>query len=284
MKSFIKGSIIVFSSISIILFSCNGDKDVTSAAEGLIDSSLAEVAENKDRIYTLPAPLQVATSLKLITDKFTQQKNDDNEELKIVFPDERFRAMALGVYITDLGYSTIYSQHGIASQHIKSIQTIMQDLGINSGIQPHMVRRFKQNQQNTDSLCKIILEAYRDAHSYFQANKREDVAMHIITGGYIEGLYLTLATPEKNNTPMYLNLIGQQKLYLQSILQILTIYNNPKVAELVSKLNELNAVFDSIDVKINENSNSVIETNMTETQKLELLKITMGLREYILNS
>ena len=72
----------------------------------------------------------------------------------------------------------------------------MNELGIVSPLTRNMIKRFEANTTNQDSLSKIILEAYEESHKFFQRNEREGMGLLILTGCFIEGLYLASSIDE----------------------------------------------------------------------------------------
>ena len=252
----------------------------------------AESINNKSaetKVYTLPAPLQMVTAIKLYNPEYSQRVLGSEKNLKTIFSSAYARALALGIYTIDLGYATVYAQHPASMEYVKGIQSIAQDLGVSSGIQPQIYKRFKENKDNEDSLCHIILESYRDAHTYFQNNKREDVAMFIVTGGYIEGLYLTLsAKNDKGQWLYYPNLVGQQKIYLQNIIEIIDFYNKNRSTEvnnLLTDLRELYKVYEEIKVEYKTTGDTdMVDCDVTPAKAARLLNKVKMLRESILNA
>ena len=275
----------------LLIVSCSNEAEnkTDDTSEEAETESSGNNKGTETKVYTLPAPLQMVSAIKLYKPEYSANVLGSEKEIKTVFSSSYARALALGIYTIDLGYTTVYAQHPVSMIYLKSIQSISQDLGVSSGIQPQMYKRFKENKDNEDSLCHIILESYRDAHTYFQNNKREDVAMFIVAGGYIEGLYLTLsAKNDKNLWPYYPNLVGQQKIYLQNIIEIIDFYNknrSTEVNDLLADLRELYKVYDEIKVEYKTTGDTdIVDCDVTSAKAARLLNKVKMLRDSILNA
>jgi hypothetical protein len=225
-----------------------------------------DTARNDDvHIFTLPAPLQVATMLRLDKEPF------DSRYLAAGVPQTNFatnysRALNTGVYLVDMGYASIYDQRQASLNHARAVEKLMTDLGIKSTIKQGMVKRFEANLTNNDSLCKIILESYGQTHNYFQENGREEVGLFIMCGSYVEGLNIILHSKEVLNNSQLKNLVGQQKIFLDNIL-VLCDYmtHQEEVQELRQTLKEIEKGFSGITFNMSETPQGAIATQCSIT-------------------
>ena len=137
------------------------------------------------KVYLLPSPLQIASALNLSGVKYSQTIFAKTEKSTADYQVTYLKALNLGIYSIDMGYATVYSDHFTASKYASRIQNLMADLGIKSLLKSNTMDNIQQNKNNSDSLYKIILESYRDAHGFFKTNEREDVGLMILTGSFI---------------------------------------------------------------------------------------------------
>lgn len=210
--------------------------------------------ENEAKVYTMPTPLQVSSAIKIYGFKY-------NESLllpvvqNVNYTSNFSKALNLGLRTIDLGYATVYSSHSRALDYLKNVKQLTEELGISSYRQAQILERFENNIQNQDSLYKIVLESYRHGHDYFQNNGREGLGLLILTGCFVEGMHLTMGI--KNEKVMqdkkFLNLLIQQKLYLQNLVELLAYYSNAdEVQRLIEGLKDLNNDFEKIQVTFND--------------------------------
>lgn len=267
----------------LLIAACNNNEgkiteggDTTSRKEITIDTGGI-------RVFTLPAPLQVATLLHLEGEPYNTQYLQPSPP-PTNFASNDKRAMALGAYLVDMGYASIYDQRQIALNYAKSVQDVMDDLGITSAIKLQVAKRIEDNLNNNDSLYAIILESYGSAHNYFRDNNREETGLFIMAGGYIEGLNLLLQSERALSNNQLRNMIGQQKIFLESIIQ-LTDYmaHKPKVKELKSSLKELLKGFSGITVKVQdaEDGAVAVSCSISPAQLEQLTEKVAAMRKEI---
>ena len=158
-------------------------------------------------------------------------------------------------------------------------------MNIVSDIIPQSNKRFEKNLENTDSLCTILLDACNGIQKDFQVNKREYLGWYITSGGYIEGLYLALNTKGLQQTKAFNNLLGQQKLFLDNILEVSNYLDKrPEFDDLYLKLGALQELFAPIKVTVKDNNNNqpIINAEYTADQVKNLLSKVTEIRNSII--
>lgn len=280
---------IAFIISAFIFASCNNENQKIDDNSGKSDTTASkEKNDSSDmHVFTLPAPLQVATLLKTMDIKYNEKMLVPCKRKLPLFSSNYIRALNLGIYTIDLSYATVYNQSQNAIDYAKSIQIMTQDLGLSGGVTKQIVSRFEANINKQDSLYKIILQSYNLAHQYFQANKREEIGMYILAGSYLEGLYITLNFREIPSDNRLVNLIGQQKIFLENIIELLQYTEEkPETVELLQQLMSLKKEFEPIRVQFQDTSDGrvAVRCDMTIQQLANLLAKTTELRNKIIAS
>ena len=182
------------------------------------NNDTANGSENDLQVFVLPAPLQVATILK--TEHF-----DYREDL--LYPvsqgegTQTAQSISLGFYLIDLGYMAVYDERQQSLQYLKRIKELMDQLGIVGMMENEVIKRFERNIESPDSLSKIILESYTLINDHFAANEQEDLGLLILSGCYLEGLYITLNSFEQDHPlSLYMKLLDQHEGFLNNILAL----------------------------------------------------------------
>lgn len=238
-----------------LLFACSDDKKQENDSADLESIPQIELSEHlkmdsgEVRMFTMPTPLQIATTLKLLNVEYNDQlllpKYDGFYKSKVEL------ALGLGAYVVDMGYTTVYNNYQKSINYGHDIQQIMEKLNISHYINKSLVDRFQKNIDHQDSLCQIILSTYSEAHSYF--NQDEGLGLLILTGGYIEGIFLAtqnISNQKSRNESN--NLIIQQKLFLDNFILLLDGYSeNSKIKSVVEDLKLLKVPFDNIKIYSN---------------------------------
>ncbi|MFQ5335106.1 MAG: hypothetical protein ACE5DN_03425, partial [Flavobacteriales bacterium] len=189
-----------------------------------------------------------------------------NSEIKLVNPiriknhSTTFeKSINLGFYIIDMGYLIMYDRNAEGAKYIKAIEMLMDEIGISNSIRDHLAIRFKNNINHKDSLSHIILESYQQSHSYFQQNGREGIGILLLTGCYIEGLYIATKCNIRDQR-LLSKMLGQNKIFLNNIIELLKYYiTNKEVGGLINDLKDLRDVFEKIEVGSGEEPNPDID-------------------------
>lgn len=131
------------------------------------------------------------------------------------------RALALGVYGADLAYVTIHKDGQRALKTLQLIEQLSGQLEISNAFDKALVEGFKQNLNNEDSLLRFTGVAFRSADEYLKVNQRDDVSAAVLAGGWVESLYLTLATATDKVDPAVAVRIGEQRHTLENLIALL---------------------------------------------------------------
>ena len=270
--------------ISLFILSCGGDSknNNETIANDSISKSVVEKdsSNNSAAVFALPAPLQIPTVLKNSNVAFSENLLVPSKKNR-TFSSDYFRAINLGIYTTDLGYSTLFGQKQTTLNYYKEVNTLLNDLQISANVTSNQFKNFEKNLDNSDSLCAIILKSFGQWQSYFQDNKREEDGLYILAGTYIEGLYLSLNHPTIQNKKEFKNLIGQQKLFLENVLELSNYMDKkPEFDDLYSKLGAIQLAYEPIAVVVKQDSsgNSNVICSYTDKQLSDLISIVNKVR------
>lgn len=284
MKHYLNG-ILRLTAILMLAACDNSDKvplqDISDTASATTNNR--PFNENGEvKLYTLPAPLQVSTLL------YTSKIPFNSNILIPVKPSKTYtnnlsKALNLGLYVIDLGYTATYEQKQSSLNYLKASTNLMDELGVSSGIQKDMVQRFEKNIGQSDSLSKIILEGYNKAHDYFKTNKRDDIGLFILTGSFIEGLHLSLANIGWMTKKEKENIVGQQKLYFENIVELLQYHDTPEVDKLVDLLVPLYQEYHFVQVETdNKKTIEIVSCKYSSEQLAAITEKCKEIRSMIL--
>lgn len=182
-------ALVVFLSALFILSSCGsgGDKDKSSEFES--SQSLEEeithlVSED------FPKPSEIPYLVMQTGAEYNQMllNSRDNVDAYIAQPDDA--ALNLGVYAADMGYLASYDKTQESMDYFSTCKRLADELGIMSGFDPDMARRVENNIGNRDSLTQILDRAVDQAAKYMGDGSNSKIGAMIITGSFIESLYL----------------------------------------------------------------------------------------------
>jgi len=236
------------------------------------------------RVLLLPAPLQVVSALNLYDIEYDANLINEFKRGPGI-AEEYLNALNLGCHTIDLGYAVVNGDIQLGLSYSQSVKNLMGELGITSVITSNMIKRVEANAANQDSLSKIILEAYGASHEFFQRNQREGIGLLILTGCFIEGLYIASSVKIEIGSGELQSLLGIHKEYLNNLLLLIQYYNEKKeVADLIVQLAILREEFNDVDLVVNaEESRARLNTPMSAEKinsiRAKITEIRRNIRE-----
>lgn len=236
------------------------------------------------RVLLLPAPLQVVSALNIYDIEYDASLiNEFKGSTGIA--EEYLNALNLGIHTIDLGYAVVNGDLQLGLRYSQSVKTLMGELGINSLVTGSMIKRVEANAANQDSLSTIILEAYGTSHRFFQRNQREGMGLLILTGCFIEGLYIASSVETEISRGELQSLLGIHKEYLNNLLLLIQYYNEKQeVADLIVQLALLREEFLEVDLVVNTEEsrarlNSPMSTEKIASIRAKITEIRRKIRE-----
>lgn len=209
----------------------------------------AELTDSQSdlHLFTLPTPIQTAAVLRAGNFQYDESLL---MPLQLGASTNLLQAVHLGVYMMDLGYASIYNQRQSSLLYLEKTSKLKNELGIAGNKDKEINRQFLAMEGNSDSLSRLILDSYAEAHSYFQSQEREGVGLLILIGCYIEGLHLCVNTSDSQGNESYQNLIAQQKMFLNSLLELLRYFEyGGEIVPIIEDLNELKETFSEVQIR-----------------------------------
>lgn len=244
---------LVFAGVFALLLAwgCDGsDKDKEKELEVKIDSSASTLLKFNNTLFSVPSPYQMALLAKEQKIEFNKDYLNPTNSVNKYTTDFK-RALNLGVYGANLGYINIYEQNPDAITYFAVVKSLATQLNIIGAFNPQTISRIEKNMGNKDSLLYILSGTYRNADQYLKDNKRDDMGVLILAGGWIESFHIIIEISKKQKNQEIINRIGEQKHPLDNLIKILSPYYNQSedFAKLVDSLIDLAYDFDGIDFK-----------------------------------
>jgi hypothetical protein len=210
------------------------------------------------------------------------------------------RALNLGIYGTDLGYTNIYEQNQDGVKYMAAIKEMADGLNIGRFFDIETIGRLATNSKNLDSLLLITTQNFNDINHFLQSQNRSNLSVLLLTGGWLEALHITteVAAGSPENVELR-ETIGSQKVILDNLIQLLNFYktSDQNMALLLTDLEELKKAYDKVKITytykeatfevidgvmvIKDNSTSTIE--ITEQDLADIKSITSNIRKKIIS-
>src|SRR6478735_9064852 len=288
--------------ILVILSACgSGKKPDDQAFLESLDSAKTEgptISEEVigDILQQIPSPLEISMILKESGKKYnvTYLNSADN---RAKYNTNYKKALNLGIYGTDLGYTNIYQQNQDGIKYLASIKSLANEMNIGQFFDIETIGRLAGNSKNLDSLLLITTQNFNDINRYLQTQGRANLSVLLLTGGWLEAMQITCQVALKDPKNKELReKIGEQKIILEQIVLLYSFYKDDEnMASLLKDSEELKGAFDKINITytykestmevvngvamIKDNSTTTID--ITEKDVQNITQITNSIRNKI---
>lgn len=239
--------------LGLILVACGGpgaDHDQPAASDTLaVDTAPkeTELISVGGSLFSIPSPVQAALAIRKAGLKYQKDMTAPLDKVDAV-AGKVFQSSLLGMYGADMAYVTVHKDGQRAMATMQAIEKLGSKLELSNSFDRSLLDQFKSNLGSEDSLLQFSGKAFRAADQYLKNNQRDDVSALVLTGGWIESLYLTISDPAAAKDAGLMARVGDQKNSLSSLVDLLESSDKDRSATaLVAGLKELQALFDKID-------------------------------------
>ncbi len=227
---------------------------VQSSVEGLEDYPIPTSVEVVEMLQRAGAPyiLGISNSAANVDRYFTEKK----------------KALNLGVYGADLSYAGTYEMNQEIMKYLQVCKRLIDELNISTSFNQGFVQRVERNLENKDSLINIVSESFYDTYVFLTDNQRDDLALLVMTGSWIEGIYLTsqISIGARDNSEIT-DIILRQSDPLERLLALLDEHEDD---ELVNSLFiELTDIYEFINAQQSPMSSTALDSF---SEKIESLR------------
>jgi len=203
-------------------------------------------------IQSIPTPMEMSLLLKKNGAQFSEELLNSTDNKKNYMTAYK-KAINLGVYGADLAYSHIYSEKAAAITYLGTVKEVAEDLNIGQFFDFQTIKKLADNNKNLDSLLNISLIGFQKMNDYLKKNKRGNISVLLLTGGWIEGLYIISKVYNQNPNEAIRERIAEQKISLKDINLLVKYYkSDPKFDEINKNLTELVTAFEPVTITYTE--------------------------------
>lgn len=181
------------------------------------------------------------------------------------------RAINLGVYGADLSYATLYNIQQEVINYLDVIRSLSNELNMSKIYNEDLYTKIKQNFDNRDELVKILTSAFNDTYSYLSDNDQQTLALLVVGGAWVEGMYLTTHVSDAAYQVAGISrVLLEQKKSFELYLEITKSYlNDPSVGDFIKLLDPVKKVYEGIGTSLNEQNIK------------DITKVIVGVRDQI---
>tara|TARA_B100000809_G_scaffold264708_1_gene321272 strand:+ start:807 stop:1721 length:915 start_codon:yes stop_codon:yes gene_type:complete len=296
-----KNTFIAFSVFLLLflLFSCGSDTEDSEINDLLADFEYADSLQKQvvvseeiinEMIHSIPPPIEMTSLIISSGAIFDQQLLNDPGKINN-YESALLKAINLGIYGTELGYLNIYKKTMLSIDYISAVRTLSKDLKVDQFFDFHTLKRLAASSDNVDSLINISTQGFSRMDAYLREQNRTKTSVMIVTGTFVESLFLATQITYKTPNDQLIERIGEQKISLNNMILMLEVYKkDSELNKLISYFKDLKIIYDEVEIittygdPITKEVNGmlVIEDQSTSEVKMNdetLLKIIEKIKE-----
>lgn len=232
--------------LAIIVSSCGGNSSPKTSESTELKRSEVE-KQVKEFVYPLPTSFEVTEMLNRIGASYILTLSNEPTNVDKYFT-EKSKALNLGVYGADLSYASTYNQKQQTIDFMNASRRLIEELDIAEAVDVDLAEKIEANENNKEALIELITNSFNDTYQYLNENGRAGISMLVVSGSFIEGLYIACNISEDtfNNKEM-VSIIMKQKESLDKLVVVLKEHaEDPNVKDVVADLNKLHAIYNSV--------------------------------------
>ncbi len=238
-----------------------------------IDMNEADTILNQmeKKVYPLPTSAEV---IKMLTDLevgyiFGISNPVENSKKYIKSTD---RAINLGGYGADLSYATLYNMQQEVLNYLSALRSLANELNMSQIYDESWYEKIRKNFDNRDELVKILTEAFQSTYAYLVENNQETLALLVVGGAWVEGMYLTTHVSEAayQVAGISRNLLEQKESFT-TFLEVTKPYENEEdIRNFLAILEPIKKVYEGLG------------TSLTTQNIIDITKAIEGIRAQII--
>ena len=207
--------------------------------------------EIEKNVYPLPTSAKVIKMLSELEVGYIIGISNPVENTKKYFSSTR-RATNMGVYGADLSYATLYNIQQEVINYLNAIRSLANELNMSKIYDESLYDRIKNNFDDRDTLVAILTEAFNSTYGYLSDNDQQALALLVVGGAWVEGMYLTTHVSEAAyNVAGIAGVLLEQKKSFELYLEITQPYaNDPGLSEFINMLDPMKKVYDGLSTSL----------------------------------
>jgi hypothetical protein len=230
----------------IMITSCGGRREgETRAITG--NKERTEIARKgiDDLEYPIPTAVEVVELLHRAGAPYILGISNPAANVDRYFT-EISKALNLGVYGADLSYAGTYEMNQEIMKYLQVSKQLIDELNISTSFNALFAERVERNLEDKDSLINIVSESFNDTYLFLTGDNRDDLALMVMTGSFIEGMYLTsqISLGARDNSEIT-DIIIKQREPLQRLLSLLGEFDDDSFVESLHQ--DLEAIYNYLE-------------------------------------
>ncbi len=182
------------------------------------------------------------------------------------------KAINMGGYGADLSYATLYNIQQQVINYLDAIRSLANELNMSKIYDETLYDKIKQNFDNRDELVKILTEAFNNTYAYLSENDQQTLALLVVGGAWVEGMYLTTHVSEAAYQVAGISkVLIEQKESFDLFMDLTKPYlEDPNIKDFVGKLEPIKKVYGGLTTSLT-NQNIIDITKAIEKVRSQII-------------
>jgi hypothetical protein len=155
--------------------------------------------------------------------------------------------------------------------NMEAIRSLANELNMSKIYNEELYGKIKQNYDNRDKLVELLTNAFEESYIYLSENDQQTLALLVVGGAWVEGMYLTTHVSEAAyNVAGISKVLLEQKASFDTYIEITKPYlSDPSIGDFVKQLDPIAKVY------------AGLSTSLTEANIKDITQAITGIREQI---
>lgn len=182
------------------------------------------------------------------------------------------KAINMGVFGADLSYATLYNIQQEVLNYLDAIRSLSNELNMSQIYDENLYDRIRKNFDNREELVNILTEAFDKTYAYLAENDQQSLALLVVGGAWVEGMYLTTHVSEAAYQVAGISrVLLEQKESFDLFIDLTEPYlTDQNIKEFVDKLEPIKKVYEGLTTSLN-NQNIIDITKAIESIRGQLI-------------
>jgi hypothetical protein len=222
-----------------------------------------EISEEvmQDIVQNISSPVEMAALIKDLGVPFSNKYISSTERVGDLNTSFK-QSLNLGIFAADLGYLNMYNKTSAVIDYLTAIKTLSDEIKVGQFFDFTTLKRLATNSKNLDSLMYISVHSFNQMDKFLHSNNRSNLSTLIVTGVWIEGLYLGTQVYKVSPNQQLAERIGEQKLTLEQLVLILENYQKDKqYTRLLEELMLIKDLYKPVIIRYEKGEPEMVEEN-----------------------
>jgi hypothetical protein len=276
------------------LASCaSSSEDKSKNSDDFDEANKSLKNQIEEVVYNIPSPSEIPYLLQATGAEFNETLLHNRNKVDSYNTKNDKAALNLGVYVADIGYLTSYDKTQDAIDYLGACKTLADNLGLVGTFDSELGKEFEANISNKDSLAHLLDRTIKQAEAFLIDDNRNKLASLIVTGSFIEGLYISTGLiksypknilPEDSRnlvlTPL-MRVVLEQRKAVSELLKILSsVEQTGSLGAITADLKSLEAAYSKLNIE-EQIKNNRADLVLTDKNLEEITTIVEKVRKDI---